>query len=81
MNDPGQSGPFRTFFALFYELADNDKGYANFGSAQASFFLKNKETFINETRYHAACRPSHCQYLEKTKVNIYFIIGRQIKCT
>eukprot|EP00943_MAST-04B_sp_MAST-4B-sp1_P006977 g6977.t1 len=66
---------WRHFWEMFHELASNDKGYLNFGHAQASFFMKSSGTFVNETAYHTACRPSHCQFLEKSRVNIYFIVG------
>ena len=69
------SGMWKVFWAYLYELSENTQGYDNFGAAQANFFIQEKRSAINETAYHAACRPSHCQYLRKTKINLWVIIG------
>ena len=66
---------WKKFWEFFLQLAENDRGYKNFGYAQASFFLQTQNTQINETAYHEACRPSHCQYLEKSRINLYVIVG------
>ena len=43
--------------------------------AAQNFFLKKIETGIDMDKYHAACAPKYCEYLEKQTFNMAFLLG------
>ena len=43
--------------------------------ATAHFFLKEIETGIDMKKYHKACAPKYCEYVEEQEVNLGVIIG------
>ncbi len=79
--------PWKTYCAHFEALANNNgislpetwfeatTKYGNMFYATAHFFLKEIETGIDMEKYHKACAPKYCEYVEEQEVNLGVIIG------
>ena len=79
--------PWKTYCAHFEALANNNgiklpkawfestKRYQHMFDATTYFFLKEVETGIDMEKYHKACAPKYCEYVEEQEVNLGVIIG------
>ena len=79
--------PWKSFWRKFRELGENTgvelpkswfettPKYKTMSAVIENFFLKKIETGIDMDKYHTACAPKYCEYLEKQKLNMAFLLG------